>query len=308
MDRSKVFSGILLLALGIYFLIFNMGIITVHPLSLLRFWPLLLVAIGISVMLGSKPPWWLVVVLIVVLVAIIGMSFVFMPARSVGELTLSRPAVETATGILYRLELSAGRFDVKGRTTRGANITYIKYDGIAPLYSIKEVGSTLSVQLNDRVTSRFVGNRLSGLPNWISTRGNQWDMDINDQLPVDIDLHAGAGKFTIDASDLILQGLNVQAGVGDVTLVLPSTAATRRVNVEVKMGIGNITLVLPREAAVLIRYNKGIGSSGLMDRGFARSGDNYFSPLWQTDTSSASVEYTIVVDIGIGNLDVKWRD
>ena len=65
--RSRIFSGTILICLGLVLLLQTMGIIqSLNWNFLLKFWPLLLIFAGLNILFKRSKLWWLVPVLLII--------------------------------------------------------------------------------------------------------------------------------------------------------------------------------------------------------------------------------------------------
>ncbi|HLV10658.1 MAG TPA: DUF5668 domain-containing protein [Halanaerobiales bacterium] len=65
--RSRIFSGTILICLGIVLFLQTMGIIqSLNWSFLVNFWPLLLIFMGLNILLKRSRLWWLVPVLVII--------------------------------------------------------------------------------------------------------------------------------------------------------------------------------------------------------------------------------------------------
>ncbi len=97
---------------------------------------------------------------------------------------------------------------------------------------------------------------------------NTWDVALNDQVPLDVEAHLGAGQATLELGPLNLRHVEVHLGAGEVTLNLRGTP-THDYDVEVHGGVGQATIQLPKDVAILARASGALGSisaSGLEKR------------------------------------------
>ncbi len=146
---------------------------------------------------------------------------------------------------------------------------------------------------------------------------NNWDININRNLPLNLYLEMGAGKSVLDLSSSQLQKLKVDAGavsldvklsksavkdvdinagVGEVTVDLTS-AWDHNMSLDVAGGIGDIKLKLPKNTGVKLTTS-GLGSKTLP--GFTKK-SNYYA---NSALGKAKHTLTIHVTAGIGSISV----
>ena len=123
----------------------------------------------------------------------------------------------------------------------------------------------------------------------------EWDLQLNNKVPVDLEVHFGAGKARLDLGSLQLHGVNVQMGVGQLDMDLRGPVKASY-NVSIHGGIGEATVHLPSDAGVMAEAQGGIGSINV--RGLHRDGNRWISDSYDL------AEHKIRVDVqgGIGTI------
>lgn len=158
----------------------------------------------------------------------------------------------------------------------------------------------------------------------LSMSGNvryEWDLNFNDDVPLDMSIECGAGDADIDMSKLDVTDVDIKLGAGDTEVDLSKNSSLEDlnvtmgagnltldlngqweedVNIGIQGGVGEINLHLPEDIGVRVKVTKGIGdvdSSGLYKRDGAYVNKAY-------DDADVQLEITIQAGIGQVNLDV----
>lgn len=87
----------------------------------------------------------------------------------------------------------------------------------------------------------------------------RWDIGLTPHIPLNLDLHSGAGRSNFDLSALQLTGLNIASGAGELTLSLPGGKYATRVS----GGVGRTTVTVPPTADVELNLSSGAGEVNL---------------------------------------------
>jgi hypothetical protein len=85
----------------------------------------------------------------------------------------------------------------------------------------------------------------------------KWDVGLTKDLPLELKLAGGVGPATVDLSDTHLRGLNIDSGVGEMTLTLPATSDLYHVDLD--GGVGRTHLIIAKDAMVNINIGGGVG-------------------------------------------------
>jgi hypothetical protein len=125
----------------------------------------------------------------------------------------------------------------------------------------------------------------------------KWNLRFNDKVPLDVSLDLGAGEAHMNLGSMNLRSVQVNVGVGEVTLDLRGNP-TRDYAVNLNGGVGHARVYLPRDTGVIANATGGIGDVSV--RGLEKRGGHWINPAHE----NAAV--TIHVDIkgGIGQIEI----
>jgi hypothetical protein len=93
----------------------------------------------------------------------------------------------------------------------------------------------------------------------LANESNDWDIRLTDEIPVDIELHLGAGRARLDLGDLQLRRLVVHLGAGQLDLDLRGNFHND-VDVEIHGGVGEAKIRLPKKMRIDAEVHGGLGS------------------------------------------------
>jgi predicted membrane protein len=125
----------------------------------------------------------------------------------------------------------------------------------------------------------------------------QWEIALNDDVPLDLRVRFGAGEAQLDLGSLTLRSVEVDMGVGKIDLDLRGQPK-RDYDVRIRGGVGEATIHLPREAGVYADASGGIG--GIHVRGLRKQGNHYVNEAY--DTAKVKVHLDVRGGIGAINL------
>jgi hypothetical protein len=127
---------------------------------------------------------------------------------------------------------------------------------------------------------------------------NEWDLRLNDEVPMDLSLDIGAGTGNLQLSGLSLTGLDIKLGIGGYTIDLSGDWA-RNLDVTISPGAANLSLRLPKQVGVLVNVEEGphwIDSTGLRQDGNVYTNDAY---------DVAGVTMRVNIDSGPGQISLN---
>lgn len=126
-----------------------------------------------------------------------------------------------------------------------------------------------------------------------------WDMRLNNDIPIDLDVDMGVSDATMDLKGLQLNKLKIDSGVSDSTIDL-SGEWKNSFSANINLGVGDMTILLPKKTGVKVTVSTGIGRADMKD--FIAQGKGvYVNEAYE----NADVKIEIKADVGIGNLTIK---
>jgi hypothetical protein len=123
----------------------------------------------------------------------------------------------------------------------------------------------------------------------------EWDLRFADEVPIDLRAKLGAGTSNVDLRGLTLSRLNVETGVGDVTVDLRGNYQ-RDFDAQIKGGIGNTKVLLPKGVGVTVAVKQGLGNIEVV--GLKHGGAGYVNDAYDT----AETVLRISVESGLGQI------
>ncbi len=134
----------------------------------------------------------------------------------------------------------------------------------------------------------------------VGRKRNEWDVGLNDDVPIHLTIDCGVGQSKLDLAGLTLKSLDIDMGVGELTVDL-SGDLKQSLDIVIDCGIGSATIYLPAEIGIRAKIDHGIGSVNA--RGFKKRRGVYTNDAYGETEISIDIE----VDSGIGSLDLRLR-
>jgi hypothetical protein len=241
-DWSRLSRGIFWMGIGVFLLLNTLEKL---PWSIwtdaLAYWPLLLVAGGLKLVLDrSRQPWMVFVSPLLVLGTLAAVALGTPPEPS-GE----------------RLPLQADRPEATERWLLGGTVTFATLEvnaGDLPEQQLLE-GTVISRQEPSVRTSQSNGQarvRLEGARHQhvilLPKRNERWELTVADDLPLELDLELAFDHGEIDLSGIDVTSVDLHGAFNSLRLRLGPP--TREVRVNVEGAFNALTLVVPAEVPV----------------------------------------------------------
>jgi hypothetical protein len=193
-----------------------------------------------------------------------------------------------ATQANVELDMAAGEMKVRGGTAKLVD-AHIEYN--VPEWQPQVTDSN----------SGGIANVVIKQPGHVHASGhdtrNTWDLLLNDQVAMDLNLSCGAGKARLELGDLNLRNVNVHMGAGEVTLSLEGRP-THDYSVDVAGGVGEATIRLPHDVGIRAEAHGGLGSIEVS--GLTKHDDYYSNDLY----GHSKVNVSLKVSGGIGQIRI----
>lgn len=302
--RPSLVGPILLIAAGVVLLLNQTGRLPWAVWGTLwRFWPVILILIGLEVIVGLSRSRLLYVLSVFFAVAILG-TLVLYAVYAGGPMARSQSGGRTeeiveqlndADRASVQLQFAVGTLNM-GALVDSANfaeglIEYGRYSqGIKRTF--RSSGGRLSYGLTAQTEPiSFWWPGQDG--------GERWSIDLTPRIPLDIEVRAGVGDLYLDLGELTVTRLDVGSGVGDTTIDFPIAAG--RTTAVVQGAIGDMILRIPEGVGARVTFSKLLASVDVRDPRFVRSDDAYVTANYDTAPNRLDVEVKLV----IGNIVIE---
>ena len=298
--RNSIGGALIVVAVGVFFLILNL-----HPeldaWSIIgRYWPVLLIAIGLGHMWDawmdrtySQPdgPRHHSGAPIAVLIILIVLGFAAWHGRNSRPVQHETQSVtlQGAQSVTTNIDIPAGSLDIAGGASQllDADFNYHESDGQPQVeYSVSGGHGDLSITQQNKMHLHMATSR------------NDWQLRFADNVPMDMNVQIGAGSSNLRLQGLGVKNLAVQAGVGQMNLDLTGPRKSD-LHVDIHGGVGSAVLRLPKDVGVRVHASGGIGS--VSPHGLTREGDDYVNDV--LGKTPAAIDVTI--EGGIGSVSLR---
>jgi hypothetical protein len=293
--RGGLVFPILLIGIGIVFLLQNLGWVNVSIWDVaVRFWPVLLIAVGIDVLIGRRSAIGSLIGLLII-VPLIAFFAYLVPVRSivVGPIASSQVAVPLngATKSDVQLSFGAGTL-VIGSAPEGINAV----EGSIIVPEQEQVRTNVR---REGDTVFYEARSTHGNQVWFPGHGNderRWDIQLNPDVATNLRVDSGVGKATVDLSRTHVNTARLGGGIGELTLTLP-----RQVPIQARVdgGMGRVLVYVPKGMGLHVYVDGGIGGVEV-PASYRKSGKEYWSAAYAGATQLSELR----IDGGIGKVEI----
>jgi hypothetical protein len=293
--RQGLVGATVMIVLGVVFLLSNLGYLELNVwTAIFHLWPILLIAVGFDVLIGRRSTLASLIGLVVILAILAGALWIsgigVGGGRNISGVEI-RQALENVSRANLQISPAAGE------------LTIVALAGSTDLIAgqVPDWGSQ-AVKENYSVSGGTANYRLTnGSGNFVGWPGNNadwlWDLGLTTQIPLDLRVEMGAGNMELDLTELQIDGLNVNLGVGQMTVRLPGAEDYQA---RLESAIGNLVVIVPPEAGVRVRSDSGLAAVDVPP-GYTENNNVYTSPNY----TSAQTQIDLSVSQAIGRIEIQ---
>jgi len=294
---------LILIALGVIFLLSNMGMLNWNVWDVIwRLWPVLLIAIGLDILFGRRSALGSLIALVLVIAVI------------AGAVWLAVTATRLVTGQVFTgRALTTERVvqELAGATSADVRIAF--GTGSLRIGALKDSGNLIEgaiatgpgeriihdFQLNGGVARFELRNEGMSFGPFGWRHGERtWSLDLSSSVPMALNVSTGVGQSTLDLSGLKVTDLRVSSGVGQTEVWLP---AHGRVTARVSGGVGQLIVTVPDGMAARIHGSAGLGGLSVAQRFARQGGGDYVSANYATADERVDLD----ISGGVGEVVVR---
>lgn len=158
--------------------------------------------------------------------------------------------LDAATSARVRVDFSVGESNIRALPAESPNLLEADLSYVGEIELTSEGAAEKTVRLSQK----------AGASTWFNKRQPlRWDVALTRSIPLDLDVHCGAGRVDLDLSALRLIGFNIASGAGEVIINFPAG----EYHAKVGGGVGRTSLSIPNEAFVNLKLSSGAGEVNL---------------------------------------------
>lgn len=268
---------LLLIALGIAFLLANLGYLRgLNWSEVVRLWPVLIIVAGVDLLLRPRS----YVAAAIVEVAIIAVAFAYLLAGATAGPSALSYSVNVpraaATDLGLTVNYGAGQLSLAGG---GTDLVAVSSTSEDVSRTVDQTGGSTRVTVSSNANSAF----------GVDGRDRRWTIRLPSDVRTTMTLNLGAGDFDVDLSGVKVSRATINAGASDLTVTLPTPSGT--VPLRISSGASSVTVVVPPGVAYSVT------STGVLH--------SVTGPLQSAGYATATDRVTIDISIAAGSVVIR---
>ncbi|HZW82230.1 MAG TPA: hypothetical protein VFF14_02255 [Candidatus Deferrimicrobium sp.] len=251
LNLRTISNGSFLIFLGVVGLLINYGVIGLGFIgAFIDFWPVVLIVLGLGLVFNRRVPASLAF-LVLGIVMVVASFYAPISTRHSFPLGINwnQNSGETINlPINYPLDKNVTKAKVS--INGGGSIINISdtEEGFAK-GEITSTGGNPKVEYNQAKGSMTIN------ANWNNrvSRGDNYDLKFTKEIPLELNINAGAISGKLDFSKLKLSSLEMNSGASDTRLVFGANGMNSKVRIS--SAASKLELAIPQDVGVKLRYN-----------------------------------------------------
>ena len=275
----------LVIIVGVVLLLQNLGLLSWGLWGYLwRFWPILIIIIGVNIIFGRRLRWIATAISVLLIVLALGMAA--WQAGGLGSEVVqgqfSRP-LENADSAAVDIKFGAGELTLKSLPQ--ASTLLVAGETRGP----EEAKLSLQLDRYDRKAGLKLVYPEEGWYQIGAKPSLEWEVNLSPRLPLELNLDTGASTCLLDLSELKVRKLDLKGGAARLNLTMPKAAG--QTETSIVAGAADITITIPAGVAAKVKHT-GISSLDIDEKRFPKVGDYNISPDYSTTTNRINIDLT----------------
>jgi hypothetical protein len=311
MDAKRITTGIIFLFIGVILLLSKMDIIEFNWFEVFRYWPLLIILVGVNILVPKKDIGYIISIGTTCVILAV---FTFIGITTPNQSLLSRimntknldidldneeDFIGTSNFVSVKKNMTVNH--AVANIDLGATQIKLKDTTETNLFEATNTSDKYFLSLNTDIKNDSATTlNLSGkTKKGIDSKGNSTIIKLNKNVIWDLNLDVGAADIQGDLSNFKINKLTIDAGASNLDLKLgyPQTIS----NINIDAGASSIQIAIPREAACQIVTEMAL-SSVHADDSFVKGNEK--GTLTSPNFEHAKNKFKISIDGGITSVSI----
>ncbi|MEP7291887.1 MAG: hypothetical protein ABI835_08885 [Chloroflexota bacterium] len=168
-----------------------------------------------------------------------------------------KAALDGAISAQVRIDLAVGEANITALSSESANLLEADLTYVGEVELMVEGETEKVVRLRQKSEA---SDWVRGASGWFNNRQPlRWDVVLTPTIPLNLEVHSGAGRSNFDLSALKLTGLHVASGAGELVAKFPAGEYEAKIS----GGVGRSAIQIPADAFVNLNLSSGAGEVNL---------------------------------------------
>lgn len=291
---GRILTGLIFVLIGVLALADNLGWLSVSWENLWYFWPIIIIAVGLSIISINNLIWKVVLTIFgIAALVIMGWFITF------GSPNFAQPvAVET---VLNKDSEDVQKFDFDIKTgASDINVTSFSDESLGKvIFKSNLLKLSDSSSFDKGVQNISLSTYSKNGHSWIfGDIKNSWDVYLNRDLPLDLSIDAGASNIDLDLEYLRLNNLEIKTGASSLDIRIGSLE--KDINIDIDAGVSSIVIKVPKYSGLEVNVDGGLNSKNMLD--LQKISDSLYRSI---DYDKSEDKITITSKMGVSSFTLE---
>ena len=289
-------GGILLLFLGVVFLLQTLNVLPWGLWGTLwRFWPVLIIIVGLGILLRRYNVWLVSLLILAILGACLGIAIWqegAPPPAGVITKNYSEPlgSLEHAQ---IEVNFTAGSITIGSLLPGSSNLVEVDSE-------VRNGHESMKVNFQQQDSEGRLSLSTEQVNRWFWGEGGiGWEVNFTRSIPLAINIESAVSNMELALSELKATELRLDIDAGNCRVKMPSSAGATHAYIEVDAA--NLEVAIPDDVAAKIKADVNLGAFDVDTSRFPKKGDYYISPGFEGAENRVELE----INCDIGKVQVK---
>lgn len=294
MNSQRITNGALLLIVGLFFLLRNLGIVIDIPWThLISLWPIFIIIIGLRLIF---PRGIFAILAPLLLVLTLVFALISAPVYNGELVTRDFPLTESNQIARLDLDIPIVNLDITSLPLENSNALQVEFRE-------NNISQITSFHGGSRSLFTIKGPAGNSPNRWIkNNQTNPVLARLHSTITWDLHIEAGIARGIIDLRNVEWQNINIKSGIADLTLQFASLNSHDQ-HLEIEHGIGQVVLQIPPNLNLEIITESPGKLNNFEQLDFVRIGQRYLSPGFQENKP----RITAKISGGISRIKAELR-
>lgn len=296
MKIKTYLKGITIILLGVILLANNFQILPWGVwYELLKFWPVILIAIGIDLIFRKSSLSFLQILSPLVIIAAIGGAVYLSQADKAEDVSqavrFEQPLSLELKQADIEISFGAGILRLEGNSAYLFEGDFTTPSWLRPKMRYKVVGEKGFLELTEEgKRGRFHFSQLG--------KEHSWNLRLNNRIPMTLKIETGANSNYLDISSLKVTSLELDTGASKNEIKFGSLTS---IQARIKAGVSRIKLFIPRSIGIRIEADTALTSNNFNKLGLVKQGNVYIS----SNYSTAETRLELELEVGVSSITIE---
>jgi hypothetical protein len=294
--RRGMFWPLVLIGVGLVALLANYGLIqSLSIVSILALWPVLLILLGVDIAFARRWPVPTLAAEVVIIAASLYLAATQPAALALTSFTFNTPdcsnpaaSVTVPRGAMQSMTLRINGGAARYHLTGGASA------------AVEATSDQAELCLRDRSSRSGSGDVILTQSGARFGNGPTIEVRVASDMPLSLQVNAGAGEFTMDLRDVKTSDARLAVGASNTTIVLPRPSSGD-IPIRVDGGASNIIVEIPSDVEARVTVSGGLVSSDTTNPRTTKSGNT----IQTAGYAAAKDRVTVTVNGGATSVAVR---